>query len=229
MLHSHLKYFGVTVFISQILRSVLFDWDPRERKLSAKPNLQKRNRCLVRKLWIHMFAIIVMGFQGIYDFSMNSEHAFTDKFIYGFGYLYIFSSHFQLQVCRVNVEALCLYVNGILDFGRNYPLQRRQLLFIEKLNVYFAKAFCSSVMTLPVSYIYGLHWNDPCKPSIIGSFLLRQCRNLGQYETGLDQIAKVLVFLGNHWIWAFTLNVSLFVVSGIQVLCTLSLRGYLKT
>ncbi len=240
MIQQNISLFSLTVRIAKSLGSILVQWNSQTQKLHLVPNYSGCHKALNRKLFLHASLLFLMTFQGILTlppFNHTKSYNFTDKFVYGFGLLYIFSSHFQLQVCRRQAKAICLYVNGILQFQNKYrsnglfaTMITRKPSLIERMNVCFAYAFCSSVISLPVAFIYGLHWTNPCKPSIIGYQLISECHEPGNTNKWIRSLSwKLLVFAINHWTWSFTLNVSLFVVSGIQVLCTLSLRGFIET
>ncbi len=241
MILQNISLFSLTVRIAQSLGSILLRWNIKTQKMNLVSNYSHKNKKLKQKLVIQAVLLLIMAFQGIFlmpAFQQTKSYNFIVKIVYGFG-LVIFSTHFQVQVCLRQATNICLYVNGILQFQTKYrniatngisgPMFTRPLSLIERMNVFYAYAYCPSMLCLPIAYIYGLHWMDPCKPSIIGYWLIPEC---GTYWNSGNWIwsfsGKLVVFVINHWTWSFSLNVSTLVICGIQILCTLSLRGFIE-
>lgn len=204
-------------------------------------NYSKKHKTLKRKLKIQFALLLVLVFQIVLILSYSTPtkpYSYADKFVYGFGFI-IFFNQFDLQVCLRQAKNMCLYVNGLLQFENKYmtkqkncisvSMRTRLLSLIEKINRCFAHSYCPSSLILSVAFIYGLHWTDPCKPSIIRYWLIPECSLIWNRDQWIWSFpAKDWIFVTNHWAWSFILNASIFVVSEIQVLCTLSLRGYIE-
>jgi len=113
-------------------------------------------------------------------------------------------------------------------------LVKRSKPLIEKINVAFAYLVYLTGIFLPLVFVYGLHWWNPCKVSLAGYWLLSECRrnpdekiSIGLLVRMWKLLVKSTIFLINHWIWAFQLHTIVYIVGVPQILCTLSLREYL--
>ncbi|CAL8146960.1 unnamed protein product [Orchesella dallaii] len=107
---------------------------------------------------------------------------------------------------------------------------------IENLNLVFSKVIACSIITVPIVFVYGLHWRNPCQGTITGFWLLPECSSTGHtneeqmtlFQLLINSLLKVMVFIVNHWNWAFAVNVSAHLLVTTQILCTMSLRKYLN-
>lgn len=86
-------------------------------------------------------------------------------------------------------------------------------------------------ITLPIAFIYGLHWKHPCLSSLAGYGLITECANTG--NTGMNKncgfiTVKIMVLLFNHYIWQFGYSCTIFIISGLQIMCAMTLQSYLR-
>lgn len=100
---------------------------------------------------------------------------------------------------------------------------------MELLNVLFAHAMYITSIILPIGFVYGLHWMDPCKPSLAGYWLIGECsENALHSPLSVCPFTKITILLLNHWAWQFGYSITIFVIAGIQILCAMSLQSYLR-
>lgn len=245
MLEQNICYFGIICRVASSLQSVLIRWNPTNQNLSLKnngqgPAFQKSYYLLFCKTLVHALMIVVIIIQGYLTFSdQNNDSTFSDRFLFGVGLVYLLSSHSDLHLCRTQASTICLYVNGMLEFGKRYKnnprnRKKRQNLLIEDLNRSFAYGFFMTMTLLQVVYLYGLHWKHPCRPSVAAYWLIPECHwNGNQIQKVSCQIwnilLKMVIFLWNHWMWSFSLHTGLFVIAGIQILCSISLGPHIQT
>lgn len=132
---------------------------------------------------------------------------------------------------------IILFINGLFQFLEKHPRKISQdvtsrmidgFSIIECLNLVFAFGIAICAVALPISFVYGLHSINLCRPSLLGYFLLEECARHGHPRTWKDLFTKVLVFLGNHFIWSFGFQATVVVIALLQALGTLMLHDCLK-
>ncbi len=233
MIHQNILFI---VSIAQSLGCILLEWNPATQKMHLIHNSSQKSK-LNHKTGIHAGLLLIMILQGILALTKQAKsYSFTDQFVYGIGLVMVLAGHLELRVCRTHAVAICLYVNGIMLFQNKYhkilyngsivSMLTRPLSQIEKINVRFAYAYCLSALFVPVAFLYGLHWQNPCKPSLIVYWLIPECGNTNKWMWSI--CGKVIVLLINHWALSFSWHAAQFVLGGIHVICTLSLRGFIE-
>lgn len=136
----------------------------------------------------------------------------------GIVYLYVFR--------RSKPNEIILFINSLFQFNSLHPCidLRSSFSLRVKISVFFVQCTLFTAYIFPVIFIYGIHWSSPCKISLFGYWLLKQCSqspdNLTLIEAVCDKLTKIVVFLMNHWMWSFTIYSTIF---GLTVILTLSL------
>lgn len=92
------------------------------------------------------------------------------------------------------------------------------------------------MLAAPFIFVFGLHLIDPCKPSLFGYFLLRQCSclhiDIDSYVTAskiLGFATHALLLLINFYFLTLGIRACCFCIAGVQILCQLSLRDYIRS
>ncbi|CAL8136864.1 unnamed protein product [Orchesella dallaii] len=149
-----------------------------------------------------------------------------------------FTAHLNL-CARIPLD-IVRYINGNLECIRLFQRRNRLMLWqrtvIEKLNILFARVLYWTAIVTPFLFIFGIHWTFPCRASLVAYWILDECRAYGITTShshniislALAQLKKGLIFLINLYFWAFGVRVTCFVVGGIQILCQMTMRDYLK-
>lgn len=80
--------------------------------------------------------------------------------------------------------------------------------------------------------LYGLHWMKPCKLSLLGYWLPRQCRSEefdeGILELLINFMAKLAVFLLNQWMWSFASHGLLFGLAVLNTMAAICLQEFIE-
>ncbi len=78
---------------------------------------------------------------------------------------------------------------------------------LDRLNILFIFILLLTTVAFPPLFVLGFHWANPCKPSLIGYFIISECySNIKSYQWFSEEvisnvIVKFLVFAGNMWAW----------------------------
>ncbi len=134
----------------------------------------------------------------------------TDLVLAWFAWLAIFFNTSLANLCRKKGQLWENYQNNLFAFkqGRyTVACSTRKNKFsdmstIEYLNLLFAPMLIISCALEPFLYVTVVHWNNSCKPSLIGYFILSECYNQLENQLSLVQklcqfLLKTVLFLGN--------------------------------
>jgi len=142
------------------------------------------------------------------------------------------------------LSEIVLYINGLFQLNETdskmIPTGIKEKTLnhttLEKLNLLLAQALKVSVIVLPPVFVYGLHFINPCKVSLVGSILIPQCRDGGEDLSSSNGLLKALVnvfvkfslLLVNHYMLAIGLFVAILMVCWIWILGIVLLRQQLS-
>ncbi|CAL8121079.1 unnamed protein product [Orchesella dallaii] len=233
-------FLRVTKFAS-VSRLVAFRWDVvtgRLKNLSQPESQKARKRCNTYTVLTLM--VVLQTFLYINCFSSLATEG---KIVVGISVTGLITLTAITNVCNSHSSEIALCVNGFLQFRKIYKpdlncLAKRKL--IEKLNWIFAYGASLTEFLLPCILLDGLHWSKPCKPSVVGYWMIPECNdamhsavpmgNIGSILKGaFSVLVKLSIFMANHCYWSAGLAVTVYVIVVIQILCALSLKDNLET
>lgn len=233
MLTENISLFIKSANLGLPLKGLLFKWDECQNRLKLLPFRSRDLYLLILKIIILNLATFTIIIQTV-TYKGDRLHSLqTGYVIVG---LLTFCVH--LPVCLWRRDSIIAFVNGLLQFASRYGKTKSTTLrsrstIIVKLNLLFAHVMYWTGLIMPIAITYGIHFKNPCKPSLPGYWWLEECgnhdwNNLGQQRSHFDKVLKVILFLFNHWLWSFGIHVSVFVIGGVQILCTSSLKDFLE-
>lgn len=130
-------------------------------------------------------------------------------------------------------EEITLYINYLYKiesiYGKLFRTSSKNVAsFKLKMTLWLTKCACVTTIVFPIAFVYGLHWNNPCKATMVGFSFITKCRCVVGIDQTHFQVAKntsleVLVFLVNHWFWSFGLQGAIFGVLLIATMTMLSI------
>lgn len=192
---------------------------------------------LKRKILIHRLLVVVLIFGGAtkLENSTRQKQANTVELIlYALAVSCSVCFHTFVVSLKFKSASICLYVNNLIQLRKAFPgpFKFMQLSALEKTNLYLAYVFNISFALVPVLFVYGVHWSNFCAPSLLLSFAVPSCQRTQASDAGYfawtENIARIFVFVINHWFWAFGFHVGGMAVSVVMILCPLIFGQYLK-
>lgn len=234
MITEYPKLFG---YLCQTNNSgVLYRWNQQSKRMTLVKS-PKARRMLLMKLCIHSIVIATLFVQGIATIEsayFNRNLTFADKIIYGCAVILTSCQHLSLWAFYIQAEYMTLYVNGVLDFHARYgkPANENKAQgLLHKIRWFLVTSLAMTPMVLPIGFAYGIHWGNPCKPSLVGYWALPECTggNTNDEVTSIwNQILKQILLLANWWYWFLGTASASFGTGGLQIMCTLSLGDCIK-
>lgn len=108
----------------------------------------------------------------------------------------------------------------------------KRLSFAIKMNIAFIQCDVMTAIVFPIIVVYGFHWGNPCKASLVGYWLLPKCNSHLElsrfsYPRVLNYAIKLFIFLTNHLIWAISFHTGAFGVCTIQTFCIRTIHQFI--
>ncbi len=188
--------------------------------------LQKLNR----RSWINcaaatfqFFQLIVLSTNIIGDLKSHPSH----ELILGwYNCLTVSGTSYMIFVCRRKGPALKMYLNNLLNFYNRYKPKIRKskelkfssMSILEWLHLLLVPMLLISSIVFPPLYVLGVHFINPCKPSLIGYMALLECQKDAKINTNglllvvIGIIPKAVVLVGNICVWLNVLHGALFLL-----------------
>lgn len=127
------------------------------------------------------------------------------------------------------------YLENLFEFKKKYEiaacktLSWRKMSFLELFNHLLAYMMLFTSVGFGPCWVLLFHWSSPCKPSLVGSFLLSECHQSSIFSQDLLQliwrsITKFFVFVLNIWLWYFGVSGTAFILTVVHIISTLILR-----
>lgn len=239
ILTGNLKLFGKTCRLAGFLGGLPLSWDPKARRVRHLLSNNSRKRLLLARCYMHTTMLIIVSLQaGQETFApptnANEGLSMLQYLLAGICVELLIAGSVYLHACRTKISDIVLYLNGTIQFAEMHArdesdLKQKRYSLFEFLNVFFAEALYWSFGGFPFFFVCGLHWFNPCSPSLALYWLLPECSTNDKTAISGNLLMKLLIFFWNNWSWSLGCNNGVFVVCGIQILGTLSLGGFLET
>ncbi|CAL8121576.1 unnamed protein product [Orchesella dallaii] len=132
----------------------------------------------------------------------------------------------QIQVCRNKAREIVLYINGLLRL----PIQNfwKDVCLIHRVNLAYAWVWYVTISITPTVMVIGLHWKNPCRSTLLGGWLLPECRTTqddaitkGIFHMVWRFLSKTVVLVINHLLWSKSLSSGIVCMVVLQNLCML--------
>lgn len=145
------------------------------------------------------------------------------------------------QSCRSNGPALKMYLNSLIKFQNKYRTKIKSSTeskssngsIMERLNFLLVPMLLISSVVIPLVLVLGFHWTHPCKPSLVGFFILAECHqsctiSTQNWEIVLNIFIKASVFLWNMWTWMFGFQSSVYLVISVSIIGSMMCKECLQ-
>lgn len=146
------------------------------------------------------------------------------------------ASQSYIHQLRIKSSEIAVLFNSIFQLDSTYPntcKARRDSNPVQiKAMVAFAYILVLTAVLYPIGCVYGLHWINPCKTTLVGYWLIRKCYSGIEAKTFADSVvdlvSKFVVLLANHWVWSFSFHASCFGTGAIHGLAVASLQQIIQ-
>lgn len=235
MLATHTSLFLKVFKLAQRSDTLLMTWNSKKHRMEFDP--RPRSFFILKlKCFLHTLGTLMVTFQTlkvVWEASNgNSQIGTATIFIAGFSFVILIMNTLHLHGCAKQAPTLVQYVNGNLQFIEQYKeheTKNRKSLGIQKLSIMLGYMIFISGSSMPFMIVYGLHWKNPCKPSLAGYWLLGKCNGRGSNLKYWNLTLKILVLLWNHWLWNVGFRLGTFIIVDLHLILAQSLWNCLDT
>ncbi len=206
-----------------------------------KPVLEKN----FLRIWITFLAAFIQLAQLIalqYKAPGDVKRHLSYELILGwFNWAAITGITSMIHVSRDKGPELKVYLNSLSKFTKRHkpriPLRNETEFssksLLEWLHLLLVPLLIVSAVVIPPLLVLGLHLINPCKPSLIGYFVLVECHKTKNIPTKivhtvLNFIVKIVVFLGNIWILWFAFHGAIALVILVTILGSMTSKECLQ-
>lgn len=179
---------------------IKFQSAAKKTELNAKPGLRTNWNTRLHAIFVAI--MIIQGFLQDTNLSLEGVHLWLGVLIH------IFSRVFMQEQEKKGHE-IAHFCNSLFQFdeaNRASQLQQNRAPFRLKLIMMMVYCIVISTLGIPLGFVYGLHWFNPCKVSLVGYWLIPECQlfNLSFIKSNLS--IKLVIMLVNHWMASLSIN-----------------------
>ncbi len=204
------------------------------QKFKFVPKTRSETKKLRYKTCTHTVLAIIIFLQLTFGARFNFGNApnIFDKFL---AFFCLWCNGIQtcyLQFSRLNQYNLESFLNSILKFSRKntdtLAKPKEQSDGLETFKLVLVPMLMISITIFVPCFVFGLHWINPCKPSLLGYFLLEECYNNTNLYQGylylfIRVVFKLCICILNVWMWYFSAFCVCFFTSAISLISPLIL------
>lgn len=214
-------------------------YNPKPLKLSPKSQSQRQFTLRQFRCWLHTFFTFVLLCQCIFKTFPNTNQNNLDFLNSIMGWLIFVLMAvctFVLHTCLNKCSELKLFLNGLVDLSNKSTLiTRTPSNFSELLEYLLVPLSLLCGLILPPFIVFGFHWQNPCKTSLIGYFLLEECHsNTLEMELNMSAfirryLVKIMVYIANIWTLFLGINGGMYAFVVVQFISSIIMRNIVKT
>lgn len=219
----------ICTFVS-FWQTLPFQWDTSSGKLISKENIKKP---LLWGKWYWLAAMILI--LTIQNVLAPSTTPIIDKMLGGVVVSISYALVAPYYAYLKKDSTVMLYVNGVFQFLRRqnrFQVLELKRTLIELLNIVCALGIFVTGLFIPIMLSFGLHWTNPCKPSLIGYWLLPECFNIvsPRFEDPWVGVisSKVVLLVVNQGTLHLAYPACMFGFSVVQILVMIMLNDCLR-
>lgn len=118
------------------------------------------------------------------------------------------------------------------DFMHSDASQKTKMSFRVKMSIAFVYCALGAATGLPVGFAHGLHWINPCKPGLMGYWLIPECWSTIENWKSMKGAPNILIkcfILGlNHWVGSVVLHAAVFGIAGIHTMGVIAIHQFIQ-
>ncbi len=191
---------------------------------------------------LHTIAACLQVFQcvAISNRVAGEKHSTFDTILGWFTCIAIVATSSFIQFCRRNGNILEIYLNNLFAFkekygpyktGVSYDVSLPKIRIIDCLNLLLIPGILFTSVVLAPCHVLGIHWWNPCKPSLTGYFLLEECHQNLKVRMNVEIVQKIItngvkatVFIVDLWVWWFGVHGTAFSFIAVHIIGTMLTR-----
>lgn len=229
------KLLHLTMGLAKQLNSVIIRWDQNSKQMNVSSS-SNEYKSLRYKRWLHYSLSFIYITAGLVSLSFTNEKIKSSEvlqttLLFCMGGIGCIGGCLHQTVLWKNAYDVCVFVNGIMTLPQTTLAKGSKHNVFLALNQAVSYGLIISVVIFLPTFVFGFHLITPCKPSLMGYWLLPECWSTKIPTVNNNPIyflPKLFIMLVNYWIIAFGLNAGCFAASFLMILCTIKLQENLR-
>lgn len=237
-MESHYKFLSLAFKLANHLNSVVIKWDPKAQRmlLNHSHTIQKRDkqRCTIFRAFTCVFLVGVVISLAWGIFRVKDTLNLILLFLSLIGSITGYCYH---SVLHRNAHDFCVFANGLHAISHKLKQNRTKRDTTALLHEIAAYMLLISAILYAPTFAYAFHFQNPCKPSLMGYWLLPECwiktcsfstKPTNAVVQAIYHFQKMILLTANYWLVSFGVNAGPLAVGYLMLLCTVSLKQCLK-
>ncbi len=140
-----------------------------------------------------------------------------------------------VHISQKNGKTLQMYFNSLLTFKKTLANDTRNNCInqnksvTEVLTLLLVPVILFSMIGFAPLFVLGFHWYDPCKPSLLGYFILPECHDIVSISFQgklliVGWIFKGIILFGNVWLFYFACYGACYILISVHILSTMLIQ-----
>lgn len=191
--------------------------------ISRRTELTFKQSAKIRiNIRFHTVLVIIVIIQALLKnnkFSLQGVQVWVGVMIQFFAHVFV---HEQVK----KGQDITNFCNALFQFDEIYgtmQLMENRVPFRIWLIMIMGYSIVISTIAIPLGFVYGLHWMNPCKASLVGYWLLPEC--YGRMSTFSIKLAMMLL---NHWMVSMSIHSAGFLVSVLTTMSVGSIQQFIQ-
>lgn len=178
--------------------------------------------------WSHRIStIMVVALFG--QWVLQCDKLSLDGAVAGIGLLALCASRMQVHQENCRMHEIAQFCNGLFQFDEMFPCVGNESWTPLKIKINKMMVYCAAItaVALPPGFAYALHWNNPCKSSLVGYWFIPECHGIHMPQV-IGCLVKCFVIFLNHWMWSFNMHGAVFAVAVLTTLSVSSIHQFIQ-
>lgn len=231
ILVQHFSLLSKICWVSSVFQVASFQLERGPTSYVLKICYKDGASCIsTKKLWSRYCIYLSFVILVITQYFLIDSVSTIDTLLFWFAIIPLAAGLCYIYVNQTKATEIVLYINSIFQFHSIYGdgNQQESLSLQARMALLFVRLILPTPFVVPIVCVYFLHWMNPCKASLLGYWLLRECLENEKNEQPhsftkiVDTILKIILFLLNHLMWAFGIHgipFGMLVMNTISIIC----------
>lgn len=169
--------------------------------------------------WKHQIStlLVALAFQ---QWAINDNKLSQEVAVAGLSLVILIVCQIFIRQEMLKKHEIVHYCSGLLQFHEKHStyleIEIKASLLI-RINTLVAHAALISAVAIPLVFVHGLHLLNPCKPSLVGYWLIPDCSK-AHMPRFIKPLVHCLVIILNHWLWSVNVHGGAFCIGVLMTM-----------
>lgn len=218
------RLFGYVCKLAYLLGNLQMKFNPVTKQVTLDSNRSTKYLTSGR-YYLSTCLVTIIGIQC----ALKEKGSLMEKIITWNSLLFLLIGHVYIREFKAKSNEILLLIRNLFQIYHILPSMKEnhKAPLLIKINVAFVYAGMLTVLILPIGFVHGLHWENPCKPALAGYWLIPRCHSVtgstGSLTSFDDFLIQPFVLVMNHWLWSFSCHAAICAVCMVLIFVVISI------